>query len=277
MNKKEVKDKLETELKIQGKSMRTQKMYWFFNEKFLDFIKKDPEQIIEQDIKLFLTYLISDKQYDPSSVALARSSITFFYDEVLKKKLTIDIKTPKKQRKIPEVLTKEEIKIILDSIKNLKSKLLIELMYSSGLRVAECASLKISDLNLEDKTGLLKRGKGGKDRFFILSEQVIKDIKTYLERRTFDSEYLFPGSNGCITTRAIQKTVQRIAKKAKIRKHIHCHGFRHAFATHLLESGIDIRKIQELLAHSNLQTTQFYTNVSTKELKKVKSPLDDIT
>jgi len=273
MDKKEVKERLETELKIQGKSIRTLRMYWFYNEKFLDFVDKDPEKVEEQDIKLFLAHLLSDKGYDAGSAALARSSLKYFYDGMLKKAIMADIKTPKKYRKIPDVLTKEEVKYLIDSIKGIRNRLLIEFMYSSGLRVAECSCLKKSDLKLDDKTGLLKNGKGGKDRFFILSDRVIEDLKKYLPK--VDSEYIFPGENGPISVRSVQKIVQKEAKKAGLKKRVYCHLFRHAFATHLLESGVDIGKIQELLAHANLQTTQFYTHVSRKELKKVKSPLDD--
>jgi len=274
MNKTEVYEKIFNELKIQGKSDRTIKMYWFYNEKFLDYIKKDPNGVTQDDAKAFLAYLISDKKYDASSVALARSSLKFFYDGLLGKKVAVDIKTPKKQRRLPEVPTKEDIQKMINSAKKLRNKLLIEFMYASGLRVSECAKIKVENLDLEEKTGLLKEGKGGKDRFFILSDKLVEDLKKYL--KTQDSEYIFPGPKGPMGVRNIQRIISNIAKKSGVKKRIYCHLLRHAFATHLLEAGVDIRKIQELLAHSNLQTTQFYTQVSTKELKKVKSPLDDM-
>ncbi len=273
MDKKEVGQKIETELKLQGKSKQTIKMYSFYNLGFLDFIKKDPEQIREDDIKQYLADLL-EKGNDIGTVALARSALRFFYDGMLKKGITVDIKTPKKQRKLPDVLTKDEIKALINAADNLRDKLLIEFMYSAGLRVSECASLKRSDLNIEEKTGLLKHGKGGKDRFFILSDRLTEDLKQYLANH--NNEYIFPVENKPISTRRIQAIVHKLAKKAGIKKKVYCHLLRHSFATHLLEAGVDIRKIQELLAHSNLQTTQFYTQVSKKELKKVKSPLDSL-
>lgn len=271
----EVNAKIETELKIQGKSKATIKMYCYYNRKFLEFIKKAPAQVTTDDIKKFLAALLS-KGNDLSSVALARSSLKYFYDEILEKNLMSKIKTPKKQRRIPEVLTKEEVRLLIDNAGSLRNKLLLEFMYASGLRVAECASLKVGDLALEEKTGLLKSGKGGKDRFFILSDALVKDLRLYFERKQDDGIYIFPGTDGPLTTRAIQDVIKRVAKRAGIKKRVYCHGLRHAFATHLLESGTDIRLIQELLAHSNLQTTQFYTQVSKEQLKKVKSPLDEI-
>lgn len=275
MDKKAVLEKINTELQIQGKSKQTQKAYCFYNEMFLNFIKKDCSKITEDDVKKFLAYLLSEKNYDCSSAALAKASLKFFYDGLLKKKIMDDIKTPKKVRKLPDVLTKEEIKVLINNSKTLRNKLLIEIMYSSGLRVSECSKIKMSDINIEDKTGLLKSGKGGKDRFFILSETLIKDLKEYMKEEP-NLTYIFYGKNRDepISVRAIQRVVSRVAKRSGIKKHIYCHLLRHAFATHLLEYGVDIRLIQELLAHTNLQTTQFYTKVSKTQLKKVKSPLD---
>ncbi len=274
METKEVLAKIQTELKIQGKSERTQRMYSFFNEKFLAFIKKDPNLITEDDVKSFFAYLLSDKKYDASSVALARSALKYFYDDLLNKKLVSNIKTPKFRRKIPEMLTKEEIKKLIEASNSLRNKVIIEFLYSSGLRVSELVNLKVNSLNLEEKTGLLKEGKGGKDRFFILSDAVIIDIKEYLKNHS--SEYLFSGLEGPIASRSVQKMLKRTAHRAGITKDVYPHLLRHAFATHLLESGVDIRHIQVLLSHANLQTTAWYTQVSTQELKKIKSPLDNL-
>ena len=124
----------------------------------------------------------------------------------------------------------------------------------------------------EDKTGLLRRGKGGKDRFFILGKNIIKDLQEYKHGK----EYVFPSGDRHISVRTAQRVVNETSKKAGVNKKVYAHLLRHSFATHLLEAGVDIRKIQVLLAHNSLSTTQWYTQVSKKELKKVKSPLDMI-
>jgi len=271
----ETKKRIETELKIQGKSQRTIRMYLYFNEKFLEYSKKAPEQITTDDIKSYLAELMA-KGNDPSSVSLAKSALAFFYESMLERGIMLKIKTPKHRRKIPEILTREEVRILIDNAGSLRNKLLIEFMYASGLRVSECASLRVKDINMEEKSGLLKHGKGGKDRFFILSEELIKDLRDYSLELEEEQEFLFPGHSKEITSRAIQDIVKRAAKRTGIKKNIYCHGLRHAFATHLLENGTDIRIIQELLAHSNLQTTQFYTQISKQQLMKVKSPMDSI-
>lgn len=264
--------KLETELKLRGFSQRTIKAYTFHNQKFIDFIKKEPNSIIEEDIKTYLAYLISERNISPASIALTKAALKFYYNDVLTKDIVKNIKTPKIVRKIPEVLTKEEVKKLIAAAENPRDKLLIEFMYSSGVRVSECINLKKKNIDIDKKEGWVRRGKGGKDRFILISDQIVGDLRGYLS--TVPGDYIFPGKKGPLSVRNVQKIIKKLACNANIKKRVYCHGLRHAFATHLLESGVDIRKIQELLAHSNIQTTQIYTKVSTEELKKVKSPLD---
>jgi len=195
----------------------------------------------------------------------------------LEKNIFAKIKAPKLEKKLPTVLTKDEIKRLIAVHKNFKHQLLIKMLYSSGLRVSECVSLKINDLELDEKMGTVRSGKGRKDRLIILSDNLISDIRKYLNKRNDNSPYLFPSRDTHITARMAQKIVNEAAKKADIKKRVFCHALRSSFATHLLESGTDIRIIQELLGHANLQTTQRYTKVSTEQLKKIRSPLDDLT
>lgn len=267
--------KLESELRLRGFSERTIKSYLFHNKKFLDFIgDKDINDINSDDIKSYLSHLISKKK-STSTVALVKAALKFHYDDLLKKNI-VDFKTPKISKKLPVVLTKEEIKKIIKAAPTEKSKLMIKLIYSSGIRLSECINLKINDLELEEKIGWVRAGKGKKDRMFILSDNVIEGIKEFIEDKDKDN-YLFTNKKGeKLSARNIQKIVKRAAKKAELTKDVHVHTLRHSFATHLLENGTDIRKIQELLGHANLQTTQIYTKVSTEELKKVKSPLDSL-
>ena len=266
--------KLETELKLRGFTQATQKAYMEHNSKFLNFIKKQPAQITEDDLKLYLADLISERKQKPASVNLTISALKFFYKDLLRKDIFSNIKPPKSEKKIPTVLSKDEIKQLLDAITNDKHKLLVELLYSSGLRVSEAVKMKIDDLNLKEKMGKVISGKGKKDRHIIISNNVIGHINNYLKDRKEDSEYLFPSEKSHITVRMAQKVVNKSAKKAGIKKRVFCHALRSSFATHLLEAGTDIRVIQVLLGHSSISTTERYVKVSTEQLKKVKSPLD---
>jgi integrase/recombinase XerD len=273
---------LEIELKLKGFSDKTLSSYLFHNQKFLDFVKKEPADITEDDIKSYLAFLISDKRQKPASINLAICTLRFFYEKVLKKDIFKNISSLKTEKKLPTVLTKDEIRQLLSAISNRKHRLLIEMMYSSGLRVSEAVSLKVEDINPAEKIGKVVSGKGRKDRMIILSRHAVRLMESYLrwrEKKGIQSEYLFQSNKDHsknLTSRQAQKIIKDIAQKAGIKRRIFCHALRSSFATHLLESGTDIRVIQELLGHTNLATTERYTLVSTTQLKKVKSPMDSI-
>ena len=269
-------EKLETELKIRGFSKRTVDAYLYYNKKFLEFVNKDPNDVVESDAKRYIAYLMSDLKYKPGSVNLALSSVKFFYNEILRNSAFNAVKAPKSEKKLPTVLTKDEIRKMIDAVKNPKHRLLIEFMYSSGLRVSECVSLKIDDLDLNEKMGKVKHGKGNKERYIILSDTLMRHLSEYVKTKRDESAYIFSIKGRPITARQAQKVVKEAAKKAGIKKRVFCHALRSSFATHLLEAGTDIRVIQELLGHADLSTTQIYTKVSTQQLKKVKSPLDSL-
>lgn len=275
MNSQEFLQKIEVELKISKNSPYTLKNYIHANELLLDFIKKSPEQINEDDVKLFISKNMEDSS--SSSIIIFLSAIKYAYSGILKKDITLGIKRPKREKKFPTVLTKEEVKKIIDSFDTKKSKLMISLMYACGFRVSELTNLKLNDINFEEKIGYIKQGKGRKDRLFNLPDFLLEDLKEQVESQKKDNkEYLFTGPKGKLSPRNLQKIIQKAARRAEIKKEVHCHTLRHSFATHLLENGVDIRKIQELLGHSNLSTTQIYAHVSAEELKKIKSPIDSL-
>ena len=269
-------ENLETELKIRGYSPATLKKYLEYNKKFLAFTGKSARSITGQDVKKYMAHLMTEKGHKPATINLTVSAIKFYYAIMLKKPIFSDIKLPKIEKKIPTVLTKKEVKDLLASTKNPKHRLLIEFLYSSGLRVSEAVKLKVNDLDLNEKMGYVRSGKGKKDRNIILSTNLIKSLNSYLSNRKTPSEYIFQSKGHHISVRMAQKVVQDSAKQAKIKKRVFCHALRSSFATHLLEAGTDIRIIQELLGHSDISTTQRYTKVSTEQLKKVKSPLDNL-
>jgi integrase/recombinase XerD len=249
-------------------------MYLFYNRKFLEFIKKDPQEIKDDDIKEFLASKISDDSLSNSSIALIKASLKFFYTDMLGKNMSL-IKTPKASKKLPVVLTHKEIKDLIDNTENIKHRLLIELLYSTGLRLSECINLQYCDLDLNDGTGWVRLGKGAKDRIFIVSEIFKKDLLDYIEKKNAGGKgFIFSINGRKMSSSGIQHAIKVSAERAGIDKPVHVHTLRHSFATHLLENGVDIRKIQKLLGHSNLQTTQIYTQVSNEEIKKIKSPLD---
>ncbi len=275
MNNQEFLKKLEIELKISKSSPYTIKNYIRCNQNLLNFTKKSPEKISEDDIKYYMSEKLTDSA--AISVILFLASIKYSFTNILKKDLTITIKRPKREKRIPTVLTKDEIKILLKNCQTKKSKLMISLLYSCGLRVSELTNLKTNDLKFNEKIGFVRQAKGRKDRIFNIPEFLNKSLEKQVKKQNeLNQEYLFSGPNGNLSTRNIQKIVQKIAGKSGIQKSIHPHTLRHSFATHLLENGVDLRYIQVLLGHSSISTTELYAHVSQEEIKKIKSPIDDL-
>jgi integrase/recombinase XerD len=274
MTPEEFLKKLEVELKISKNSDYTIKNYVKSNEQLFKHLNKQPEQITEDDVKTYVAEKLNNSS--ASSIILFLSAIKYAFSSILKKDLTSTIKRPKRDKKIPVVLMKQEVKEIINLLDNEKSRLMVSLMYACGLRVSELTHLKINDLNFNEMIGFVKNGKGRKDRVFNIPTFLEESLKEQVEKqKKQEKEYLFTGPKGPLSSRNLQKIVSSVAKRAGINKEVHCHTLRHSFATHLLESGTDLRKIQELLGHSDLSTTQIYTHISTEELKKIKSPIEE--
>lgn len=275
MERGEFLKRIETELKISKASPSTITAYLRANSSLLDLLNKAPEEVKDQDIKLFMAEKLADKA--SMSIILFLAAIRYAYTSILKFDPTLGIKRPKREKSIPIVLSKDEVKKLLESIENKKTKLMLSMIYACGFRVSELVNLKLADLDFDEDIGHVRMGKGRKDRIFnipkALKSQLEKQVQLQSENK---KEYLFSGQNGKMGTRNIQRLLKAAAEKAGIKKDIHVHTLRHSFATHLLENNVDIRKIQELLGHADLSTTQIYTHVSTEELKKIKSPFDNL-
>ena len=269
----EIVTKLEEQIRLRGYSRDTLKSYKYNVEKFIIYINKYHKSISNDSIE---TYLLSlEKKYDSNTIRQIKASIVFLIKNVLKKEnnLNHSIIAPKKKKQLPKVLSKNEIKLLLESIKNKKHKLIVITLYSAGLRLSEVVNLKREHINFENNTILVKQGKGKKDRITILSKKLKNKLGNYLLQNKFITDYLFESQRG---KKYDKHTIQKILENASINinKKVTPHMLRHSFATHLLEEGIDIRYIQFLLGHSKLETTQIYTKVASNKLQQIKSPFD---
>ncbi|MBW6441141.1 tyrosine-type recombinase/integrase [Patescibacteria group bacterium] len=253
--------KIENELKLRNYSPKTIKSYIscltdYF--RYVKNIKKDP------DIALIKKYLLKKKERGQSSqtINLHLQAIKYFYREIFKSQVPIDIKFARTSGKLPIVLSRREIEQIISQIGNSKHKMMISLAYASGLRVSEVVNLKIKDINIKELTIHLKGAKGNKDRITIFPKKLSDDM-TQLSNKKISNDYLFESERGGkLTERTAQKVFENALKNAKIKKGATFHSLRHSFATHLLENGVDIRYVQELLGHANIRTTQVYTKVT---------------
>lgn len=266
---------LERELKIRGFSQQTIKSYLHYNKDLLKHNGKSPKNINIDDIKEYLLYL-KNKNSANATMNVAINAFKFYYTQILRRKFFVNKKLfrTKKAQKLPTVLTKSEVKKILAQIQNVKYKLMLDLMYSSGLRISELVNVKVEDFDFANKLLRVQQGKGRKDRNTILSEKIVDILQKYTKNKNV-GEYVFESQRGGkLSKRSIQKIFSESLKKSEVKKLASCHSLRHSFATHLLEEGTNIRYIQELLGHKNLETTQIYTKVANNNLKNIKSPLD---
>ena len=262
------------ELKVRGFSEKSIDSYLYYNGKFLEFIEKEPKRVSSMDIKAYLNYLVLNGSKE-RTVNMVINSLKAYYEGFLRKRLFKNIKRSKIPKNLPFVLSKNEIKIMIDNARFLKHKLLIELIYSSGIRVGEAVKIKIENINTNEKTIFIKQGKGKKDRFVIASNRFIQNLKRFVSKKS--SGYLFQNSYGKhISIRTAEEIIRLAAKRAGIKKRVYPHLLRASFATHLLESEVPIQKVQKLLGHSRLTTTMGYIRTQTNDLKNVRSPLDDI-
>jgi site-specific recombinase XerD len=220
--------------------------------------------------------LLEEKHKAAATVNQVFNALRFLYVELYKMPFAIgSIPRPRKEKRLPVVLDKSEALRIFDAVENLKHKTILMLIYSAGLRVGEAVRLRIEDVDSTRRLIHLKGAKGKKDRYTLLSDVVLERLREYYKEYK-PKEYLFEGAVGRkhLAERSVQSVFERAAKAAGIRKPVSVHSLRHSFATHLLESGVDLRYIQELLGHSSSKTTEVYTHVSQKTLGKIVSPLD---
>jgi site-specific recombinase XerD len=268
---------LKKELISRKYSYRTVKGYLHYNKDFLNLTGKTPADITDSDIKDYLFYLAEKKQFATSTINQAINALKFYYGTMLKKKFMYEVKRPRKDKKLPVVLSKEEVAKIFSVVDNIKHKAILMLVYSSGLRVGEVIKLKPADIDSKRMLIHVRGAKGRKDRYTILSETAIDVLRKYW-REYKPQKWLFEGArkDRHVSPRTVQHILEHACASANIRKDISVHTLRHSFATHLLESGVDLRYIQELLGHAHSKTTEIYTHVSTKSIEKIKSPLDGL-
>lgn len=267
---------MEQELKLKGYSFKTRKSYISHMERFESFIRKDLSDISPQDVREYVLFLLEKQKVSHSYANQAISAVKFLCNEVLKQSKIIEsLPRPKRENKLPNVLSTEEVLKILKCITNLKHRAILFLTYSAGLRVSETVSLKISDIDSKRMLIHIRQSKGRKDRYTVLSQVALDELRLYAKKYHPD-DWLFPGDkeDWHITERTVQRVFEAARDRSGIKKEVSFHSLRHSFATHLLEGGTDLRYIQELLGHQSSKTTEIYTHVTEKSVANIQSPLD---
>ncbi len=259
-------------------SQNTIKTYTHYFDEFRAYFSEyDLKTITPEQINEYILELIRKRNISPSQQNQRISAIKFYYEKVLgKTKQVYNIERPILGRSLPDILSKEEIKKVFENTANLKHKCILEIIYSSGLRRSEILNLKPADIDSNRMLIKIRGGKGKKDRYSLLADGVLKDLRAYF--KAFQpKEWLFEGPNKRqYSSSSVVRILKTSAKKAGISRRVHIHMLRHSFATHLLEQGTNLRVIQDLLGHEDIKTTEIYTHVSKLEMQKVINPIDEI-
>jgi integrase/recombinase XerD len=272
----ELRQRMKMDMELKGYSPRTIKNYIGHVSNFAKFYNKSPELLREKEIREYLHYCIMERKLSEGTVNYINAGLKFFYTKTLNRYWNMDkITRIKEPRRLPSVLSPEEVKSIFDVTENLKHKAILMTVYSAGLRVSEVCNLKITDIDSKNMQILIREGKGKKDRYSLLSKANLEILREYW-KKYHPTEYLFSGRyrTDAITPRSVQLVMEKSLKKTKITKDVTVHTLRHSFATHLLDAGTDICYIQRLLGHTRITTTTIYLHLRRMDLLNIKSPLD---
>jgi len=270
------------ELQRRNYAQTTVKAYVRIVQEFANYFHRSPDQLGPQHLRQYQAYLFQEKKLDAGTVRQHVAALRFFYIKTLKRRYLLeDLPRPKRHRKLPEILSPEEVAGLIDSASNLFHRAMLTTLYSTGVRRAELCHLRVTDIDSQRMIVHIRQGKGGHDRDVPLSEKLLETLRVYW-RWMKPKQYLFPGTvknwraDVPVTTKVPWQACQQAAKRAGITKRIGPHTLRHCFATHLLEAGADLRTIQVLLGHRKIEHTTIYLHLSRKHLTAVANPLDTL-
>jgi site-specific recombinase XerD len=266
------------DLQIRHYSPTTIRIYLHAITEFARHFGKPPDQLGAEHIRRYQLFLVKEKEVSQSTYIQMVCALRFLYTHTLNQKISIQhIPFPRRERKLPVILSREEVKTLLEAPCSLRNRTLLAILYGCGLRVAEVTQLKVSDIDSSRNVLWVRHGKGGKDRQTLLPAKLLELLRSYWRTRR-PKGWLFPGSDSGrpISVKAVFMACRSVAQKAGLAKSVHPHLLRHAFATHLLEAGVNLRAIQILLGHAHLETTARYLQVSDVSVRSTLSPLDSL-
>ena len=268
------------EMRLRNYSHKTIKAYISCLRTFIRYIHpKHPREATDADLRAFILFLIEHEHYASSTINQVINALRLLYVDLYRRPMELgELPRPKKERKLPVVLSEGEVRRLFDNLSNLKHKAMLMLVYSAGLRVGEAVHLHWEDLDEERRMIHIRGGKGKKDRYTILSDVVVKALQRYWKVYQ-PREWLFEGESPGkpYAIRSAEGVFKKAAHRARISKEVSIHSLRHAFATHMLEHGTDLRYIQDLLGHESIKTTEIYAHVSRRKVANLQSPIEYLT
>ncbi len=269
---------MDQKLKLRGYSENTRRTYLQQFKEFLKFyFESNPIDLSDIEIRNYLLYLIEHGKISRSTQNQAINAIKFFYEKVMgQDRKVYQLERPMKERKLPEVLSQQEVVTIFEALTNIKHRVMLMLIYAAGLRRSELLTLRVGDVDLNRNVVFIRGGKGHKDRQSVMAQSLVPLLDEYTKNYN-PKFWLFEGKTGeRYSASSLQQVLKQASRKASIKKNVRLHMLRHSFATHLLEAGTSTRYIQVLLGHESPKTTEIYAHVSRFALDKIQSPLDQI-
>jgi site-specific recombinase XerD len=262
------------DLRLAGLSPTTSRIYLHYAKDFTRHFMRSPSKMGEREIRSFLLHLLDERKLSHNSYRQCYAALKFLYEVTLGRSFEVaSIPRHRGTPRLPIVLSGTEVERLLGAFHSPKHRTISMVMYAGGLRVSEACSLQVADIDSKRMLIHVREGKGGHQRCVMLSTRLLSALRTYW-RQGRPLEFLFPGKSGHLGPEAVRTAVRRAAADAGLRKRVSPHVLRHSFATHLLETGTDLRVVQALLGHRHLQMTARYTKISTRHLQRIRSPLD---
>ena len=272
-----LRKQMEADMVLRGMSERTRESYLAAVAGLAKYYNRSPDQVSEVEVQRYLLHLIEERKLAWSSCNIAVSGLRFVYHTTLKRReAQFDIPRARAPQKLPQILAREEIARLIELTLNAKHRAILMSAYGAGLRVSELCHLKVGDIDSARMTIRVEQGKGAKDRYTLLSPRLLRELRRYWVGER-PKEWLFSATrdvNQPINTSTAQKIFYAAKRRAGIGKDCGIHGLRHAFATHLLEAGVDIHTIQRLMGHGHISSTLRYFHLADKHLAATASPLD---
>lgn len=279
-----LREKMKQEMMLRGFSLGTIKNYIYAVTKLYYYYKKrNLSGLAQSEIKSYLIHLIIDRKLVASSYNVVVHALKFFYSLVLKREIdTLGFPLSKQPKKLPDILSANEVEKIINSVRNIKHRTMLILTYGAGLRASEVVRLKADDIDSERMVLHIRNGKGNKDRYVMLSPLMLNSLRIYWgkcrSKIKCEESWLFPGQtkNTPICTETLAHAFRKAKARAQIRKNGGVHSLRHAFATHASEAGVEVHVIKELLGHSCIQTTTRYLRMTSNKMKSIKPPIESL-
>lgn len=263
------------DLQLAGYSPRTVESYIDTVRVLANYYRRSPDLLTDEDVRRFFVYLIDERKLSRSSITVYLSGIKFFFETTLKRKLKIlDLVRPQPSKRLPVVLTPEEVRAILKRVKRPVYRMALTIIYACGLRISEGIRLQTSDIDGKRHLLRVRNGKGGKDRYVPLHEHPLELLREYYRTHGKGSAFLFPLKKGHIPADSLQRVFKQALRESSVNKSATVHTLRHSYATHLVENGEDISTIKEILGHSSIVTTNIYTHLTEKITARLHVSLD---